>query len=135
MRSALVWLLLLGVAAGAPLARAPQCGLAAWYGEEHRGKLMANGQPFDPDQLTAASWFYPLGTKLLVSAAGSSNQVEVVVTDRGPSRKYLRQGRLLDLSRAAFERLTTTAQGLLQVRVRPKSVTQPDQVVDSPHNP
>ena len=44
-----------------------QKGLASWYGEELRGKLMANGKRFDPDKLTAASWFYPLGTRVPLS--------------------------------------------------------------------
>ncbi len=39
----------------------PSTGLASWYGEAHRGKLMANGKRFNPDRLTAASWFYRSG--------------------------------------------------------------------------
>ena len=45
-----------------------ETGLASWYGEAHRGRLMANGRKFDPDKLTAASWFYPLGTRVRVTA-------------------------------------------------------------------
>src|SRR5215468_7676281 len=45
----------------------PANGVASWYGEEHRGRLMANGKRFNPDKLTAASWFYPLGTKVQVT--------------------------------------------------------------------
>ena len=50
---------------------APSSGLASWYGEEHRGKLMANGKRFNPDKFTAASWFYPLGTKVRVTLASA----------------------------------------------------------------
>lgn len=112
--------LLLCLAGSVIPASPPQSGLAAWYGEEHRGRLMANGQPFDPEQLTAASWFYPLGTKIRVTAAGSTNSVEVVITDRGPARQYLHRGRILDLSREAFERLGSCDLGVIEVRVDAK---------------
>jgi len=94
--------------------RANAC-VASWYGEEHRGKLMANGRPFDPDRLTAASWFYPLGTRIRVQAG--SRSVVVEITDRGPARKLVRQGRTLDLSYAAFSRLANPDQGLVVVSV------------------
>src|SRR5205807_6904108 len=45
----------------------PVSGLASWYGEELRGKPMANGGKFNPDNFTAASWYYPLGTQVLVT--------------------------------------------------------------------
>jgi rare lipoprotein A len=96
----------------------PLSGSAAWYGEELRGKLMANGKRFDPERLTAACWFYPLGTRLRVTASGSTNTVEVVVTDRGPGRSLVREGRILDLSRAAFERLANAERGVIGVRVQ-----------------
>ncbi len=119
----LVPVLLLCLAASAAPVRPPLTGVASWYGEEHRGKLMANGQRFDPDRLTAASWHYPLGAKLRVTAAGSTNSVEVVVTDRGPGRPLLRQGRILDLSRAAFQRLANRDRGLIDVTVQKRGDT------------
>jgi rare lipoprotein A (peptidoglycan hydrolase) len=77
-------------------------GVASWYGEEHRGKLMANGQPFDPDKMTAASWHFPLGSKVQVALRDANNrtvkQVEVTITDRGPARRLVRRGRIILLS-------------------------------------
>ena len=75
-------------------------GVASWYGEKYRGKIMANGQPFNPEKLTCASNHYLLGTRLLVQSG--RKKVQVVVTDRGPDLKLNRQ---LDLSRAAFQKL------------------------------
>jgi rare lipoprotein A len=98
-----------------------QDGLASWYGEEHRGKLMANGRKFDPDKPTAASWFYPLGTKLRVavkSASGKRRCVEVTVTDRGPAPHLVRGGRIIDLGRAAFKKLAQPDLGLVAVSVQ-----------------
>lgn len=90
-----------------------QAGTASWYGEEHRGKLMANGRPFNPDALTAASWFYPLGSRVRVTSGDSS--VVVIITDRGPARRLVRQGRVIDLSAAAFRRLAGVELGLVEV--------------------
>lgn len=86
---------------------------ASWYGEEHRGKLMANGRPFNPNALTAASWFYPLGTRVRVTSGDSS--VVFIITDRGPARRLVRQGRVIDLSAAAFRRLARAELGLVEV--------------------
>ena len=100
----------------------PGTGLASWYGEEHRGKLMANGKRFDPDKLTAASWFYPLGTKVRVSLESTSQpraSVVVTITDRGPAKRLVRDGRVIDLSHASFERLGAPELGLLEVTVEP----------------
>src|SRR6478609_1663070 len=86
----------------------PSKGTASWYGEAHRGKWMANGKKFDPNRLTAASWFYPLGSTVRVehrSSVGPSRSVLVTITDRGPARDLVREGRIIDLSRAAFKRL------------------------------
>src|SRR5437867_13046550 len=88
---------------------------ASWYGEDHRGKPMANGRPFNPDALTAASWFHPLGTRLRVMSGASS--VVVTITDRGPARRLVRQGRVIDLSAAAFRRLAGPELGLVEVTI------------------
>src|SRR5690348_12202220 len=99
----------------------PATGAASWYGEAHRGRLMANGRRFDPNKLTAASWFYPLGTKLRVflnSNGKPSHSVLVTITDRGPARELVRNGRILDLSHAAFKRLGDPDAGLIPVLVQ-----------------
>ena len=107
---------------------AAQVGHASWYGEDHRGRLMANGQRFDPDKLTAASWFYPLGTRVLVTLKADPRvlnpqpvrSVLVTITDRGPHNRLVRDGRIIDLSRAVFQRLSDLNLGLIEVIVRPE---------------
>ena len=97
-------------------------GLASWYGEEHRGKLMANGQRFNPDKFTAASWFYPLGAKVRVTLTAPSEtprSVVVTITDRGPAKEYVREGRIIDLSHAPFRALAPPYLGLVAVAVQP----------------
>lgn len=97
-------------------------GVASWYGEEHRGKLMANGRQFDPEKLTAASWFYPLGTRVRVTVESPEfepRSVIVTVTDRGPAKRLVRDGRVIDLAHGAFKELAHPDLGLIAVRVEP----------------
>jgi rare lipoprotein A len=101
-------------------APAPAAGLASWYGEDHRGRLMANGKPFNPDKLTAASWFYPLGSRVQVTlhtAQHAPRHVVVTITDRGPAKDLVDDGRIIDLTETAFKRLAHSGKGLVAVRV------------------
>ena len=123
MRRILLWAAL--ILAGASTIEASivaKKGQASWYGEDHRGKLMANGKKFNPDKLTAASWFYPLGTKVRVTAKASDHaarSVLVTVTDRGPAPDLVREGRIIDLAHAAYKRLAHPDLGLVPVCVQP----------------
>ena len=91
-------------------------GTASWYGAKHQGRKMANGKRFDRHKLTAASWYFPLGTKLRVENVKNGESVVVTVTDRGPN---LRLHRILDLSQAAAERLGYVGEGLTPVFLYP----------------
>jgi rare lipoprotein A (peptidoglycan hydrolase) len=87
---------------------------------------MANRRPFDPDKLTAASWFYPLGTRVRVTLKSNDPQdpppsVVVVITDRGPAKYLVRKGRKIDLSAAAFTQLSQPELGLIEVMIAPVS--------------
>jgi len=109
-------------AARAEITSKPQKGFASWYGEELRGRLMANGKPFNPDKLTAASWFYPLGTRVRVTMRSPESEprsVLVTITDRGPAKRLVEQGRVIDLGFAAFRKLAEPDLGLVEVTVEP----------------
>jgi rare lipoprotein A len=88
---------------------------ATWYGESFRGKTMANGQLFNPNALTAASWDYPLGAKLKIIHQRQS--VVVRVTDRGGKRGFLQLGKTIDLTRSAFARLENPSVGSIHVKI------------------
>src|ERR1700704_344994 len=91
-------------------------GTASWYGKQHQGLKMANGKRFDRHKLTAASWYFPLGTTLRVVNVKNGESVVVTITDRGPN---LRLNRILDLSEAAADRLDYVGQGLTSVFLLP----------------
>jgi rare lipoprotein A len=88
-------------------------GLASWYGEQHQGKLMANGRRFDRRALTTASRTLPLGSWIRVFNLRNGKSVEVQVTDRGPNKRL--RNRILDLSEAAAKRLGFRQKGLTKV--------------------
>jgi len=77
---------------------------------------MANGQKFDRRKLTAASWYFPLGTSLRVVNVKNGQSVVVTITDRGPN---LRLHRILDLSEEAATDLDYVGQGLTPVYLCP----------------
>jgi len=101
-------------------ASVPSEGIASWYGETHRGRLMANGKKFNPDRFTAASWFFPLGTKVKVTlqTRAEPKSVFVTITDRGPAYDLVREGRIIDLAHAAFRRLADPGEGLIPISVQ-----------------
>ena len=100
---------------GAPMFAQPKpkyVGVASWYGEHWQGRKMANGQRFDYHSLTAASWYFPLGTLIRVMNVKTGESVIVTITDRGPS---VRLHRLIDLSKAAAGVLGYVEQGVTPV--------------------
>lgn len=103
-------------------------GTASWYGKQHQGRKMANGTRFDRHKLTAASWYFPLGTTIRVVNLKNGESVVVTITDRGPN---LRLHRILDLSEAAAERLDYLGQGVTSVFLYPLASfnTQPAALV------
>ncbi len=90
-----------------------EIGLASWYADRFHGRPTASGQPYDRGALTCAHPSAPFGTRLRVTDLETGRSVVVTVNDRGPHVA----GRVVDLSRAAAERLGLLGRGLSRVRV------------------
>lgn len=103
---------------GQPAAIYTQRGEASWYGPGFHGRKTASGERFNQHGLTAAHRKLPLGTKARVTNLDNGKTVEVKINDRGP---YVR-GRIIDLSKAAAERLGMKDAGTTPVRLE---VTKP----------
>lgn len=88
-------------------------GFASFYGDEFDGRLTSNGEVFDQRKYTAAHKTLPFGTKLKVKNLKNNRVVYVRVNDRGP----FVEGRELDLSRVAAERLEMVNDGVAQVSI------------------
>jgi rare lipoprotein A len=89
-------------------------GKASWYGARHQGKPTASGERFDQNAFTAAHRQLPFGTRVKVTNMDSQQSVIVRINDRGPHTR----GRLIDVSRAAAERLGIMRSGTAAVRVQ-----------------
>lgn len=96
-------------------------GVASFYSYECADQPMANGRIFDPEDRTCASWFHEFGTVLIVKSLDTGRSTEVVVTDRGPNKRLVREGRIIDLSKRAFEDICDLDKGLTRVEIQVKA--------------
>ncbi len=86
-------------------------GLASWYGGIFNGRRTASGERFDMHALTACHQPLPFGSLVRVVNRSNKHSVVVRITDRGD----LDEGRIIDLSYAAAEKLAMTNVGLAKV--------------------
>ena len=91
-------------------ALAAQCGKAAWY--DLSGQT-ASGERSDGSVLAAAHRSLPFGTKVRVENLSNGREVVVRINDRGP----FVGGRVIDVTRAAAEKLGMIQSGTAKVRV------------------
>jgi rare lipoprotein A len=85
-------------------------GLASFYVE---GQQTANGEKFDPNELTAAHRTLPFGTRLRVTNVATGRSVTVRINDRGP----FVAGRSVDVSYSAAERIGIVERGVAKVKL------------------
>ena len=93
---------------------AVQQGSGSYYSDAFAGRSTASGAPYEPRGFTAAHRNLPFGTVLRVIRVESCQSVYVCVTDRGP---FGPRGRILDLSRAAAERLGMVRAGVAKIKI------------------
>ena len=88
-------------------------GIASYYAEKFNGRKTANGEIYDGKKLTAACNQLPLGTWIRVTNLSNNRSVIVKTNDR----LHPRMTRVVDLSRAAAEKLGFIKKGLTKVKV------------------
>jgi rare lipoprotein A len=88
-------------------------GEASYYARLLEGRPTASGEIYRGSALTAAHRTLPFGTHLRVTNLANGRSVEVRVNDRGPFHRR----RVVDLSRAAAERLDMVHRGHASVRL------------------
>lgn len=115
LRLCAVALIVAAATASAPAdtAPAPRSGMASYYSDRFQGLLTASGVPFDQQAMTAAHRKLPMGTRVRVTRPATDQSVEVVINDRGPYA----QGRIIDLSRRAAQKLDMLERGVARVIV------------------
>ncbi|MFC1666256.1 septal ring lytic transglycosylase RlpA family protein [Candidatus Omnitrophota bacterium] len=94
-------------------------GMASWYSEEDPGVLetTANMEQFDDTRLTCAVWQIPFDTILKVTNLENGKSVYVRVNDRGPAKRLVKKGRIIDLTKTAFSKISDLKKGLIRVKV------------------
>jgi rare lipoprotein A len=89
-------------------------GIASFYHNGLTGFKMANGDRYNPDELTCAHPTAPMGSILKIARKDNpDHSVMVIVSDRGPYVK----GRIIDLSRRAAKELGILDSGISEVVV------------------
>ena len=88
-------------------------GMASFYGPGLEGHLTANGERFDPEELTAAHRTLPFGARVRVTNLDNGRSVVVRIHDRGP---YAHE-RVIDVSLAAARLLSMVQRGVARVRL------------------
>jgi rare lipoprotein A len=104
-----------------PASREPlftETGIASWYGHPYHGRIAANGERYDMEQLTAAHRTLPFDTWVRVVNLLNEKAVDVRITDRGP----FIDGRIIDLSRAAARTIDLIGPGTAKVRLEITSI-------------
>lgn len=88
-------------------------GKASFYADKYHGRTTASGERFSQQAATAAHLKLPFGTRVKVTNSANNKSVVVRINDRGP---YI-QGRIIDLSKAMFEKIADSSAGVIDVSV------------------
>ena len=94
-----------------------QVGIAAYYADKLHGKPTASGEIYDKNDLTAAHGSLPVGSIIRVTRVDNGEWVNVRVNDCCLSCAKGDKGHVVDLSRAAAEKITLIKDGQTKVKV------------------
>jgi len=96
-----------------------QRGHASWYSEQDPGINIrtANNEIFDDSGFTAAMWEVPFNQSVRVTNLENGKSVVVRINDRGPHKRFVRHGRIIDLSKKAFSDLAPLDTGLIPIEL------------------
>lgn len=92
-------------------------GYATFLAPSFNGRESASGEIFDQRELIAAHRTLPFGSIVRVTNLKNGRSVTVRIIDRGPYGKNYREGTIIDLSRAAAQRVGMIIDGQVRVRI------------------
>ncbi len=95
-------------------------GIASWYGTKFHGRQTSSGEPYDMYAMTAAHTTLPIPSYARVKNLDNGRTAIVRVNDRGP----FHDGRIIDLSYSAANKLGVVATGTARVEVEALSPHQ-----------
>ncbi len=100
-----------------------EIGVASYYGREFANRRTANGERFDPREMTAAHPSLPFNTRIRVTNLANGRRAVLRINDRGPYKR----GRVLDVSHAAARKLGFARKGIARVRIDVLSTKAPSE--------
>jgi len=104
-----------------PAAPAPAAPTPAYYSRRLNGRRTASGERFDNGAMTTAHQTLPFGTKVRVTNVKNNKSVVLRVNDRGPTQP----NRILDVTRAAAQRLGFVRSGVTEVKLEVVEAAKP----------
>jgi len=94
-------------------AQQEEVGIASYYSDKFHGKPTASGKLYNKNAMTGAHKTLPFGTVLKVTRMDNGKSVRVKINDRGP----FISGRVVEISRAAAEKIGLVKAGVAEVRL------------------
>lgn len=91
-------------------------GKASYYADKFEGRSTASGEIFKQNKCTAAHKTLPFGTRVKVINLTNNKKVKVTINDRGPYA----QGRIIDLTEKAADKIDMLKTGVANVEIRYK---------------
>lgn len=90
-----------------------ESGQASYYADKYQNRKTASGEPYKSELKTAAHKRLPFGSRVKVKNTENDKSVIVEINDRGPFAK----GRIIDLSKSAFDSIGDRSSGLIDVKI------------------
>lgn len=91
-----------------------ETGYASWYGNKFHGHLTSNGERYNMFAMSAAHKNLPLPSYVEVTNLSNNKKIVVRVNDRGP----FHEGRIIDLSYAAAQKIGVLKHGTAKVSIK-----------------
>jgi len=104
-----------------------ETGIASWYGPGFDGKRASAGETYDQNAMTAAHKTLRIPCYVEVTNLQNGRKAVLRVNDRGP----FHENRIIDLSKAAAEKLGVLGKGTAMVEVRHIDGDMPSESLDN----
>jgi|MudIll2142460700_1097286.scaffolds.fasta_scaffold163987_2 rare lipoprotein A len=93
----------------------PMKGICVYYNDKLQGHILASGEKYDKEALTAAHKTLPFGTMVKVTNLGNNESVVVRVNDRGPHGGS--KAKIIEITSRAAKEIDMIKKGKVQVQI------------------
>jgi len=101
--------------ASAGASSAPMKGICVYYNDKFQGHVVASGEKYDKDALTAAHKTLAFGTMVKVTNLRNNKSVVVRVNDRGPHGGS--KAKIIEITSRAAKEIDMIKEGKAQVQI------------------